>query len=200
MPRRARGTSNECAYHVLNRTVRRSRLFRTRTDYLAFENVLCEALQRIPIRLLAYCAMPNHWHLVVWPSEAHQLSRFMHWMTGTHAQRWHLAHRTVGTGPVYQGRFKAVPLRSDTHLLWACRYVERNPLRAGLVTQAHDWRWSSLWRRHHSVEKPMLAEWPVSVPCDWLNYVNRAHTEAELAAQELFNGRTRGRGRPRKTS
>ena len=198
MPRRARGATGVLPYHVLNRAVRRACLFRTRSDYLAFEEVLREALQRVPIRLLAYCAMPNHWHLIVWPVEDHQLSLFMHWLTGTHAQRWHSFHQTTGTGPVYQDRFKAVSIQSERHLLWACRYVERNPLRAGLVTHAEDWRWSSLWRRCHGVEYSILSEWPVRRPPDWIAYVNRPQTSEELNSLSEFTLPARRRGRPRK--
>jgi putative transposase len=59
---------------------------------------------------------------------------------------WHLAHGTVGTGPLYQGRFKSFPIQ-DEHFFTVCRYVERNALRANLVTSAEQWRWSSLWHR-----------------------------------------------------
>src|SRR5439155_23281390 len=147
MPRRPRGPATDLVYHVLNRAVRRAPLFQTPADYSAFEHVLLQAMQRVPLRLLAYCAMPSHWHLIVWPTAAGELSRFMHWLTCTHAQRWHSAHGTSGTGAVYQGRYKAIPVESDLHLLRVCRYVERNALRAGRVPRAEDWRWSSLWRR-----------------------------------------------------
>ena len=65
-------------------------------------------------------------------------------MTVTHTQRWHAAHRTAGTGPLYQGRFKSFPIQEHEHLLSVLRYAERNALRANLVKRAADWRWSSL--------------------------------------------------------
>jgi REP-associated tyrosine transposase len=172
MPRRPRGFTGNLPYHVMNRAVRRAALFETAGDYEAFEIVLRQALQRVPVRLVAYCAMPNHWHLIVWPAEDGQLQRFMHWLTTTHAQRWHAWHGTSGTGPVYQGRYKAVGIESDAHVLTACRYVERNPIRAGLVTRAEDWRWSSLWRRCNRCADGFLNDWPVPLPSDWLNSVN----------------------------
>jgi REP-associated tyrosine transposase len=125
------------------------------------------------MRLLAYSAMPNHWHLVLWPMEEGQLQRFMHWLTTTHAQRWHAHHRTSGTGPVYQGRYKAVPVTSVDRLLITCRYVERNALQAGLVARAEEWRWSSLWRRCNNCHLGMLHEWPTPVPDGWLDFVNQ---------------------------
>jgi putative transposase len=157
-------------------------LFETVTDYAAFERVVVQALHRVPIRMLAYCAMPNHWHLILWPTTPGQLSTFMHWMTCTHAQRWHASRGTSGTGAVYQGRFKAIPVAVDDHLLRLCRYVERNPLRAGLVSEAEKWRWGSLWRRCNNCDDGILHEWPVALPADWLRQVNTPQSEEELTA------------------
>jgi len=79
MPRRPRVDSGGLAYHVLNRGVGRRRLFDDAEDYAAFVRVLAEAVERDPgvpgIRLLGYCVMPNHWHLVVWPEADGQLSQ-----------------------------------------------------------------------------------------------------------------------------
>ena len=180
MPRRPRVLIPGIAYHVLNRAVRRSALFETSADYHAFENVMWQALQRVPTRLLAYCVMPNHWHLIVWPDHDRELSRFMHWLTMTHAQRWHAFHQTVGTGPVYQGRFKSIPIESDAHLLTACRYVERNPLRGGLVDRAEGWRWSSVWRRCNNCHHGLLHTWPVPIPAGWLDHLNQPSPASEL--------------------
>ena len=85
------------------------------------------------MRVLAWCVLPNHWHFVLWPRGDGDLSEFMRWLTVTHTQRWHAAHRTAGTGPLYQGRFKSFPIQEDDHFLTVLRYVERNPLRANLV-------------------------------------------------------------------
>jgi REP element-mobilizing transposase RayT len=63
-------------------------IFEKAEDYAAFERVLEEAVQRTKMRLLAYCVLPNHWHLVVWPEEDGALSRFVGWLTLTHTQRW----------------------------------------------------------------------------------------------------------------
>jgi putative transposase len=157
--------------HVLNRAVRRATLFATTQDYLAFERVVSEALQRFPTRLLGYCVMPNHWHLVLWPigSEVPQL---MHWLTLTHAKRWHLAHGSERTGPVYQNRYRAIPVQGDVHLIRLIRYVERNPVRAGLVTHAEEWRWGSLWAHVNSCDPLPLAVWPSPKPEGWVELVN----------------------------
>ena len=94
--------------------------------------------------LLAYCMMPDHWHLVVSPRKDGELSHYLRWLSVTHTQRWHARRGSAGTGPLYQGRFKSFPVQKDKHFLLVCRYVERNPVRAGLSTKAAGWRWSAL--------------------------------------------------------
>src|SRR5439155_20737940 len=90
------------AYHVMNRTWPGNELFADAGDYEAFERVLAEALERFrSMRLCAYCLMPNHFHLVLWPRNDGELSRFMQWLTMTHAQRWHAHRRSVGRGRPY---------------------------------------------------------------------------------------------------
>ncbi|WP_406694450.1 transposase [Singulisphaera sp. Ch08] len=84
----------------LNRAVGRGTLFRNEGDYAAFERVLEEARDQIPMRVLYFCVMPNHWHLVLWPEHDGDLSESLRWLTVTHTQRWHAAHQTSGTGPL----------------------------------------------------------------------------------------------------
>lgn len=169
-------------YHVLNRAVARAQIFERDGDYAAFERVLEEARARVPMRLLGYCVMPNHWHLVLWPQSDGELSEYMRWLTVTHTQRWHAAHRTSGTGALYQGRFKSFPIEEDGRLLTVCRYVERNALRANLVARAEMWRWSSLWQWSRSERAVTLDNWPIPRPGGWLEFVNRVQTEKELQA------------------
>jgi putative transposase len=95
----------------------RGRLFGKEADYAAFEKVMTEALARTPTRVLGWCLMPNHWHLVVWPKEDGELSAFVRWLTHTHSQRWHAHRHSAGRGHVYQGRFKSFPIERDEHLL-----------------------------------------------------------------------------------
>src|SRR5207244_3632564 len=133
MPRSARNAPGGLVYHVLNRAVARLPLFQKDGDYAAFERVLAEALARHPIRLLSYCVMPNHWHMVLWPKKDGELTAFLRWLTHTHTMRWHAHYHTSGTGHLYQGRFKSFPIEADDHLYAVLRYVERNALRAGLV-------------------------------------------------------------------
>jgi putative transposase len=177
MPRRAQVGDGEFVYHVMNRGAKRAVLFFCNADYTAFELILVEAQQRFRMRILAYCLMPNHWHFLLRPANARQLSEFMHWTTMTHALRWQALHQAVGTGAVYQGRYKAIPVQTERYFLNVCRYVERNPLRAGLVRRAQEWRWSSLWRKQHDAAH-CLEPWPVAEPVNWINIVNASEEDA----------------------
>src|SRR6266851_4460772 len=170
MPRHARSAPGGYVYHALNRAVARLPLFQKDGDYEAFERVLGEALAEHPTRVLAYCLMPNHWHFVLWPEADGELTAFLRWLTHTHTQRWHAHYHTAGTGHLYQGRFRAFPVEADEHLYTVLRYVERNPLRAGLVRRAQDWRWGSLWQRRQPDARPPLAlyPWPVPELQDWV--------------------------------
>jgi putative transposase len=197
MPRKARGVVAGYAYHVLNRANRRSLLFATKADYAAFEATLREAVSRFAPRLLAYCLMPNHWHLVLWPLEgsADTLARMMGWLTMTHAARWHASHGTAGTGHVYQGRYKSFPVQADAHLLAVMRYVERNPLRAGLVSRAEAWPWSSARLRRPSsgpFGEGLLSGCPLPLPQDWLDQLNRPESSGVIERVRL----SVRRGRP----
>jgi putative transposase len=185
-------------YHVLNRANARQTIFDSDADYQAWECVLEEAVERARMRLLAYVAMPNHWHLVAWPRNDGDLSRFVGWLTLTHTQRWHAHRHSVGQGHLYQGRFKSFVTQSDEHLLTVCRYVERNPLRAKLVEEAEAWRWSSLWRwlRGDEQQRRLLAAWPVARPGHWLRWVNRVELKGDLAALRQATQRGNPFGEP----
>ncbi len=168
-------------FHVLNRAVRRARLFDTDADYRAFLAAIVEGQQRTQIDLLAYCVMPNHFHLVVGPIRGGDLSAFMRWFTATHSKRWHGHRGTTGTGSVYQGRFKAFPVQDDAHFMTVCRYVERNPLRAGLVRRAADWPWSSLYQRINNSNAVALTPWPILPSQNWTEIVEGVERGDEVA-------------------
>ena len=178
MGRPLRPTSADVVYHVLNRANARRTLFDDDGDYAAFEQVLGQACERVAMRLLAYCIMPNHWHLVVWPRQDGDLSRFMNWLTLTHTQRWHQHRHTVGEGHAYQGRFKSFPVETNEYLLTVCRYVVRNPIRAGLVERVEQWRWSSAGT---SGAVP-VHEWPMACPTEWRDWVNKGEPHEQLHA------------------
>jgi len=184
MPRTARRAPGGIVFHVLNRAVARRTLFQKEEDFAAFERVLESVMREAPTRLLAYCLMPTHWHLLLWPRADGELARFMQRLTITHVTRWQGHYSTVGDGHVYQGRFKSFPVQEDGHFLTVARYVERNALRARLVRRAENWRWCSLWRRERGTaeQRGLLSEWPVARPADWLEFVNQPQTDAEVEA------------------
>jgi putative transposase len=184
MPRSPRVAPGGFAYHVVNRANGRLRLFRKDGDFLAFYKVLQQAHERHSIRILGWCVMSNHWHFVVWPKDDGELSRFFGYLGLTHATRWQVAHDAVGMGPVYQGRFKNFMVQEDGPLLRVLRYVERNPLRAGIARRAQDWRWSSLhaWLNGPEPMRKLLSEWPTDRPRNWVDLVNRPQSGAEVEA------------------
>lgn len=196
MPRPTRAVVAGMVYHVLNRANARMAIFHADADYQAFEQVLGEARQKVPVRLLAYCLMPNHWHLLLWPERATDLPAFMHWVGVTHTQRWHAAHGTTGYGHLYQGRYRSFPVQTDHHYLTVQRYVERNPLRASLVKRAQDWRWSSLWRRLSGTDeqRSLLSDTPLPLPNRWVELVNRSQPKEQMEAlqKSVLRGRPFG--------
>ncbi len=158
-------------------------LFQKDDDYVAFQRVLADSLERPDAPdLLAWCLMPNHWHLVVQAGRRTNLSTWMQWVTVTHTHRWHAHTHTAGQGPLYQGRFKSFPVQEDAHFLTVCRYVEANARRAKLVKRAEAWPWCSLWvrRRGKSALRRWLQPWPVDRPRNWLAGVNRLMDEEAL--------------------
>ena len=166
----------------MNRGNARLAVFRKDADYVAFVNLLAVTLEHVPVRLVGWCLMTNHFHLVIWPREDGDLSRFMQRLLTAHVRRYHQHHHTHGEGHIWQGRFKAFPIQQDAHLLTVLRYVERNALRANLVSAAEAWAWSSLSAWLMKPRPTMLHEGPVDRPRNWRELVNRPESAAQLEA------------------
>ncbi|NUQ63226.1 MAG: transposase [Pirellulales bacterium] len=180
MPRTARASVGGVCYHVLNRGNAGNNVFQQDEDFQAFLKLIGDACERVDMRVLGWCLLSNHFHMVLWPREDGDLSRWMQWLLTAHVRRF---HRHYGSnGHVWQGRFKAFPIQQDEHLLSVLRYVEGNALRAGLVQRAEDWRWSSLAVLGRSDTPNLLHPGPFPRGEDWLAWVNQPQTEAELAA------------------
>jgi putative transposase len=180
MPRTSRAIVGGHCYHFYNRGNNQMRLFHDRKDYIAFQWLLAEAMDELEVPLLAACVMPNHVHLVMRPNHDADLAIWAHWLFTTHARRYHKRYGT--SGRVWQGRFKISIVQTDEHLLTLIRYVERNALRAKLVSRAEHWEWGSLrWRERGVSPVPMTAS-PVPLPASWLEYVNATQTPAEVEA------------------
>ncbi len=182
MPRRARVSVANVVYHVINRANGRVPIFHIDKDYQHFELLLQEAKELTDMRILSYCIMPNHWHLILYPQTNTDLAEFMSWLTSTHVRQYRTKTNTIGYGHLYQDRYKSFPTESSEYCQTLIRYVEQNPLRAKLVERAEDWRWSSLWRRERGGEKErkLLAQLPMDLPSNYLQSVNEILKEDSL--------------------
>ena len=131
-------------YHVTSRGDRRESIFEDDADRHALLAVMALGLARFDARMLAYCLMGNHYHFVLHSAMAN-LSQLMRHINGVYSQAFNRRHSKVGH--LFQGRFKAILVDRDAYLLEVCRYVELNPVRAGMVDAPQAWPWSS-YRAH----------------------------------------------------
>jgi len=152
-------------------------VFRKAGDYVAFLATLRQTQDAIGMRLLGYCLMPNHFHLVLWPRQDGDLSAYVRRLLTTHVRRYHIQYQS--SGHVWQGRFKAFPIQDDGHVGTVVRYAERNPLRAKLVRRAENWRWSSVSADRDG--HPTLTAGPLRRGPRWIESVNKPQTEAEVS-------------------
>lgn len=197
MPRIKRVDVADLTYHVINRANARMQIFDNGEDYQLFENTLEEAKEKFDMRILAYCIMPNHWHLVLHTKKDGDLQKFIGWLSMTHTQRWHSHHKTIGSGHLYQGRYKSFPVETEGYLLILLKYVERNPLRAKLVKKAEDWKWSSLHRRAkgNQEQKDLLDRWPIAMPYNYLDQINSNSEDKRLEALRQCVNKSRPLGK-----
>ncbi len=182
MARQARVDIAHTPYHVINRAVGRMRIFRNEKDYQLFIDLLTSAKEKTGMRILAFTVMPNHWHLVLFPENKGDMQTFMHLLTNAHTRKMHTITKTIGTGPLYQGRYKSFIIQEDTHLRTVIKYVERNPARAKLVLKVEDWRWGSGWIRSHGTSKQqkLLSKSPTPLPKDYSGWVNTEDKEGTI--------------------
>ncbi|MFC1757268.1 transposase [Planctomycetota bacterium] len=185
MPRTARASAGNVCYHVSNRGNASNIVFHEDGDYGSFLELLNQASERASMRLLSFCLMPDHFHLVAWPREDGDLSRWMQWLMTSHVRRYH--QRYNSSGHVWQGRFKAFPIQPNEHLLTVMRYVERNPVRAKTipVRKAQKWNWSSAGTPPKKFEPVKLHSGPAARGKDWLDCVNKPLTDDELNALRI---------------
>jgi putative transposase len=160
----------------MNRGNRRERIFHSDQDYDAFLAMLRSARDRFRCRVVAGAFMPNHFHLVLQTTHDDDLGRFFHLLLTSHVVAY---RRHYGTeGRIWQGRYKAFPVQTDGHLVAVMRYVERNPVAAGLATRAQDWRWSTAaWRAYGVGIRPDEA--PIELPSPWLSFVDKPMSREE---------------------
>jgi putative transposase len=178
MPRIARGFIDGFVYHVINRGNGGQTVFHENRDYQAFSDIVKKAKRVFGVKLFAYCLMPNHFHMVVLPAKAEHLSKWMQWIMTSYVRRY---HRDYGTnGHLWQGRFKSFIVQQDEHLIRLMRYVEGNPVRAGLVNTSKEWYWSSHRETLGKRLRTVIDELPVELPKAWESCVHAMLTENEL--------------------
>lgn len=139
---------------------------------------MAEAKKRWPVKIFAYCLMPNHFHMIIRPDQAENLSKWMQWLMTSHVRRYHEHHKT--TGHVWQGRFKSFIIQNDKYLLSALRYVEANPVRSHLVNRAEEWPWSSHKESIGAIEHFVIDPIPMELPIDWNKCVNDVMSEEDI--------------------
>lgn len=145
MARLARLAVAGCVHHVVQRGLERRPIFRDETDFRRMLDDLGELCRGGALALHAYVLMPDHFHLLLTPSDAAALSRGMQAL-GRRYVRWFNA-RYARAGTLWEGRFRCTVIEPERYLVDCMRYVELNPARAGLVADASGYPWSSLG--HH---------------------------------------------------
>ena len=137
-------------HHVIQRGNDRQLIFRDADDHVAFLNWLREAAKSFKVAIHAYVLMPNHLHLLVSPSDASGLGRMMQWIGRHYVPYFNHKYQRMGT--LWQGRYKATVIDSEQYFMMCSRYIELNPVRAGIASDPADYPWSSY--RHHVGIKP----------------------------------------------
>jgi putative transposase len=132
-------------HHIVQSGVDRQTILREPADYLAFLAWLRDAAKQYKVALHAYVLMPTHLHLLATPEDSDSLARMMQWIGRHYVPYFNRKYGRSGT--LWQGRFKATVIDAPTYFITCCRYVELNPVRAGLVADAIDYPWSSY--AHH---------------------------------------------------
>jgi putative transposase len=140
VPRHRRVIFPGVPHHVTQRGNHRERVFRAKGDPEAYLSLLLAYSRRFGIGVIAYCLMPNHVHLVVTPTTPDGVPRALRAVHGQYAQRVHRMHGV--NGHLWQGRYFSCALDTP-HFLNAVRYVELNPVRAGIIERPESYRWSS---------------------------------------------------------
>ena len=192
MPRHRRVSPDGFVQHVLNRGDHRETLFHKPGDFRAFLLVVAETACRIPMRILAYCIMRNHFHLLLWPHKGTDLPDFMHLLMSLHIGRYLRHYPPASPGHIYQSRYTNSIVETGASVLAVAKYVEANARNARIVTRAEDYRWSSASPYALGDDRPTLSEWPVPKPAEWLTLLN-----LRTSAQELMRiQRSAARGAP----
>jgi putative transposase len=145
--------------HVIQRGNNRQAVFHCDDDYRAYCAWLGEAARRYGCAIHAYVLMTNHVHLLVTPGEAQSVARTMQLLGRRYVRYVNGAYHRTGT--LWEGRYRAAPIDSDAYFFSCCRYIELNPVRAGMAAHPRAYRWSSYRAHAHGAQDPLLTGHPV---------------------------------------
>ena len=158
MPRRARLKVSGQPWHIWQRGVNRSRCFSGIADRKLYLELLSEFAPRHECQLHAYALMPNHVHLLLTPDNDHSASRMMKAVGERYVRAFNKRHKRTGT--LWEGRFKSSIVESDRYLFTLYRYIEMNPVRAGLVAHPAQYPWSSYLANAEGAESALITPHP----------------------------------------
>lgn len=154
MPRKPRMYLPDVPFHVIQRGNNRQACFFNNSDYQFYLRCLADAGRRYKVAIHAYVLMTNHVHLLMTPADTDSISRAMQSIGRRFVQ--YINHTYRRTGTLWEGRHKASLVDHDRYLLTCMRYIELNPVRAGMVETANDYRWSSFRRNAHNVANSLI--------------------------------------------
>jgi len=192
--------------HCVNRGQDGRALFTEDSQYQHFIDLLQEGKRRYSVAIYGYCLMGNHFHLLIMPRERRAISAYLQWVQGRYGYDLRYDSHSLGQGHVFQRRFWSEAIGfGPFHFENVQRYIEANPLSAGLVSRAELWQWSSLWERE-TAGRSLLDRSPLILPDDWLDRVNRpplpegsdpypTEDEIEKGSDPFRVGRRRGKRR-----
>ena len=167
-------------YHITSRGNEKKAVFKDDSDRETFLKALAQVNKRYNWLCHAYCLMDNHYHILVETPDGN-LSIGMRQLNGVYTQTFNRRHRR--TGHLFQGRYKAILIEKDSHLLEVCRYVVLNPVRARVVEEPGDWKWSS-YRATSGRENPHLC-----LTRDWiLGQLSKTREKAEKEYRQFVKG------------
>ena len=192
MPRTARILHDEGIYHILNRGNNKHTIFYDSMDYAVFKRITKKHLATHKINVYHYAPMPNHFHFLLKVLEAKGLPKFMKGLCQTYAQYHHRKHGSVGY--LFQNRYKSILINDERHLLECARYIERNPLRAGLVNDLNDYPHSSYHYYTKGIPDSLITPSPVyfgmgKTPAKrrkaYIEYINTSRPYDEILDKNL---------------
>ena len=182
MARLARVVAVDVAHHVTQRGNGRQFILASDAERIVYLHLLQQAVQLHPLSLVGYCLMSNHVHLVVIPRKAEALAKALKQAHGRYAAYWNTTHGS--SGHAWQGRFYSCPL-DEGHLWEALRYAELNPVRAGMVAQPQEWKWSSAAAHCGQVEPDVgldMETWRrYWTGTGWRAFLNAGQSESDVA-------------------